>query len=526
MKIVDLAQGTPEWHAHRAAHWNASDAPAMLGVSPYKTRAQLLRELATGIRPEVDAATQRLFDAGHHFEALARPYAEAIIGEELYPCVGVEGRYSASFDGITLMHDVVFEHKTLNDSIRDAVTHSGADGLPEHLRVQMEQQLMVSGARRVLFMASKWDGNVLLDRRHCWYHPDHDLRARIVAGWEQFERDLAEYRHEPSAPAPVVAQRVDGFGALSLQVEGRVLASNLDAFRASADAFIARLPRPDQLVDDQDFADADAAAKACADAEGRIKAAKDAALAQMADVDAVLRAADSVAEAIRSARLALEKAVKVEKESRKAELVRDAVDRVRIHYDLLNASLGEHGMEFHAAAVRAAMADAIKGKKALSSMRDAIDAAVADAKVGASLQAEELRARVAALAEFSDFDHLFPDRVQLCAMKSPGDLRNLARARIAEHQQREAARAAAERARAEESAGDVAAPAAVAGTSTAAAAETPFTLADIKSRIHPLSITAEGLESIGIVPKGRLYTDWPRILRALVGAITTKEHTA
>lgn len=62
MKIVDLQQGSPEWHAHRAKHFNASDAPAMMGASKYKTRTQLLQEYATGIRPEVDSATQYLFD--------------------------------------------------------------------------------------------------------------------------------------------------------------------------------------------------------------------------------------------------------------------------------------------------------------------------------------------------------------------------------------------------------------------------------------------------------------------------------
>lgn len=35
--------------AHRAQHHNASEAPAMMGCSPYKTRAQLVREMATGI---------------------------------------------------------------------------------------------------------------------------------------------------------------------------------------------------------------------------------------------------------------------------------------------------------------------------------------------------------------------------------------------------------------------------------------------------------------------------------------------
>ena len=108
MQTVNLIQGSPQWHEHRRNHFNASDAPAMMGESSYKTRTQLLHELKTGITPEVDAATQRRFDDGHRVEALARPIAEGIIGEELYPCVGVEGKLSASFDGLTMDERINF----------------------------------------------------------------------------------------------------------------------------------------------------------------------------------------------------------------------------------------------------------------------------------------------------------------------------------------------------------------------------------------------------------------------------------
>src|SRR3990167_1440653 len=114
MQTLNLIQGTPEWHKHRATHFNASDAPAMLGISRYKSRSQLIKELATGIVPEVDEATQRRFADGHRFEALARPLAEEIIGDELSPVTGTNGKYSASFDGITFGGTVIFEHKTLN----------------------------------------------------------------------------------------------------------------------------------------------------------------------------------------------------------------------------------------------------------------------------------------------------------------------------------------------------------------------------------------------------------------------------
>ena len=43
MKTLQLNQGSKEWHEHRSTHWNASDAPAILGCSPYKSRSELLR---------------------------------------------------------------------------------------------------------------------------------------------------------------------------------------------------------------------------------------------------------------------------------------------------------------------------------------------------------------------------------------------------------------------------------------------------------------------------------------------------
>lgn len=545
MKTLNLVQGTPEWHQHRATHFNASDAPAMLGVSPYKTRAQLVRERATGITPEVDAATERRFADGHRFEALARPLAEEIIGEDLFPCVGEDGALSASFDGLTMLWDTAWEHKTLNNDLREMVWAGDDSHLPEHYRVQMEQQLMVSGAERVLFMASKWEGNTLIEERHCWYAGDPQLRERIIAGWEQFAADVSSYKPEAAAVAASVAKPVEGFGTLSLRVEGRVLASNLDAFRADAEAFIARLPKPADLRDDQDFADAEQAVKACSEAETRIKAAKDAALAQMADVDAVLRTADVIAETVRAARLALDKVVKAEKERRRGEIVEHYVGHVRAHVESINATLGAHAISLPAS-LRTDIASAAKGKKTLGSITDACDEAAANAKIAASQQAERIRACIVVLDEHAEHAHLFADRVQLCASKSPDDLRNLITARVAEHERREAARLEAERERIRQeeaarlhreqeeqavadssigiaSAGGVSdsgevpdrvrhltcsgshvqgggTPAADGLRTAAAAPLSKIKLGEINAAIGPLSITAEGLAQLGFNP--------------------------
>ena len=122
MRTHNLIQGSPEWHAYRLKHFNASDAPAMMGCSPDKTRSALLRERHTEINADVSEAEQRRFDDGHRFEDLARPLAEVIIGEDLYPVTGSSGHYSASFDGLPLGKPVPWEHKTINDELRAVLT--------------------------------------------------------------------------------------------------------------------------------------------------------------------------------------------------------------------------------------------------------------------------------------------------------------------------------------------------------------------------------------------------------------------
>lgn len=326
MKIVQLQQGSPEWHAHRARYFNASDAPAMMGCSTYTTRAQLLRDLHTGMTGRVDAATQRRFDDGHRFEALARPLAEAIIGDDLYPVVGSEGRLSASFDGLTLDEGTAWEHKTLNDALRAILPAEGVGGpevgaaLPLQNRVQMEQQCMVSGAGRELFTASRWSSDdELVEARHCWYTPDAELRAAIASGWQQLEADLAAYTLPPAAEPAPIGRAPDSLPALRIEVTGAVTASNLAEFKHTALAAIRSVNR--DLKTDADFADADKAAKWCADVEARLKAAKEHALSQTASIDELFKALDDIAAESKAVRLDLDKLVKRRKDEVREQAV-------------------------------------------------------------------------------------------------------------------------------------------------------------------------------------------------------------
>jgi predicted phage-related endonuclease len=445
MKLIDHPQGSVEWLAHRAQHFNASDAPAMLGVSPYKTRAALLRELHTGVSVDIDIATQKRFDNGHRAEALARPLAEKIIGEDLYPVVGAEGRLSASFDGLTMDETQGFEHKALNDELRavfrqiDALApcDDAAPGqlLPIYHRAQMEQQLMISGAERVLFMSSEFDadGN-LVEEHHCWYYPDDEMRGAILQGWVQFAEDLANYSLPPAAEAAPVGKAPETLPALRIEVTGQVTASNLAEFKKTALTAIRSVNR--ELKTDADFADADKAIKWCGDVESRLKAAKEHALSQTASIDALFKALDDISAEARTVRLDLDKLVN----RRKTEVKEEAVARARRALDDHIARLNAEIAPFRLPPVVADFAGCIKGLKSVASMQDKLDGLLATAKIAAEADARAIRGNVTTFKQEGEgFEFLFADLGQIIH-KAAGDFLELVQGRIAQHKVAEAER--------------------------------------------------------------------------------------
>lgn len=441
MKTIDLIQGSPEWLAHRAQHFNASDAPAMLGCSPYTTRTELLARMKTGITQDVDAGTQRRFDDGHRFEALARPLAEQIIGEELSPVTGTNGQLSASFDGLTFMGDTAFEHKTLGEPLRYTPWDEGNGyHLPLHYQVQMEQQLLVSGAERVLFMATKWADDTLIEERHCWYASDAALRAKIVAGWEQFAKDLIEFTPTAAEVKPT-GRAPETLPALHIVINGGVSASNLDEFKQTALAAIQGVNR--ELTTDVHFADAEKAVKWCSDIEDRIKAAKDHALSQTASIDALFKTMDEISAEARRVRLDLDKLVKARKESMKAEIVASGVAAMAKHIRDLNAAMPGNYMP----QVPADFGGAIKGLRTIDSITNAVDTELARVKIAANDIANRVHANLHTLR---DAGIGIPADLATLVVKAPDDFAAVIAQRAAAEKAKEEAER--ERIRAEEAA--------------------------------------------------------------------------
>ncbi|QHQ25885.1 YqaJ viral recombinase family protein [Pectobacterium parvum] len=333
MQIINVQQDTDAWHALRAKHFTASEAPVMMAASGKMRRDELLRMKATGTEREVSEWVQKnLFDKGHEYEAAARIIVEGIIGDELFPATAVsdDDRLLASFDGITMMEDTVFEHKMWNASLAE---HVNNHDLPPEYYWQLEQQLLVSEARRAIFVVS--DGT---EENFAWmeYLPVAGRAAALLAGWEQFEQDLKSYS------APAINELPQGkaimrLPALLVEIEGTVKQSNLAVYEGEALAFIRAINT--NLTTDQDFADAEETAKFCDKAEKELDLIKQQALSQTVQIDQLFRTIDILREEMRGKRLELTKLVKSRKDEIRAEIISKAKEDLAQHINVLNADL-------------------------------------------------------------------------------------------------------------------------------------------------------------------------------------------
>ncbi len=191
--LFKLVQGTPAWHEHRAKFRNASETPAVLGASPWMTPYELWL-VKTGRKVVEETAPMR---HGTAMEPVARAAFEEETGLIMQPQVVVDGEYSASLDGITLSGDILVELKCPYKGQTSELWQTVKSGtVPEHYRLQVQHQLMVSQARRAHLYV--FDGAVGIN---IVIEPDEITFARIREGWDLFQPYL-----ESDTPPPLTEQ--------------------------------------------------------------------------------------------------------------------------------------------------------------------------------------------------------------------------------------------------------------------------------------------------------------------------------
>ncbi|WP_079218900.1 YqaJ viral recombinase family protein [Herbaspirillum robiniae] len=528
MQIHALEQGSDAWNQFRLTHYGASEAAVMLGLSKKATRSELLRMKHLGDAKKFSEWVQtHILDHGHQVEAMARPIVEDLIGDELYPVTcstllmpaWASYEISASCDGLTMTEDTAFEHKQYNTELFASVK---AGIVPEEHLPQCQQVLLVTGAQRLYFVVS--DGTEE-NMAYAVVTPDQAWFDRILAGWCQFDKDLAAYQL-PEAEKVLAAEPVKALPAVFVQVSGQIeVRQNFDAYEVAVRSFLdGQLIREPKT--DQDFVDLDGQIKMMKEAETALDAAEAQMLAQISNVDDAKRQKDLLAKLLREHRLMAEKLLASEKERRRAELIETARKSFSSHVAAIQEEIV--GVTFSASMPD--FAGAIKGLKTLTSMQDKLDAALANGNAESDQKAADIRKKLAWVNENADAHRaLLPD-LQILISKPMEDFTLTVTSRI----EKDAARQVAERdrirqeeadrlerqtamqqqnliaERAQESESAAQAPRAAASTVPAAmtaqrrepTGQPTLRLGQICERIAPLSITADGLAALGFVHSG------------------------
>ena len=177
--IIQLKQGSQEWLDYRQKMFNASETAAVLGVSPWLTPYQLWLSKTGRSVTKATLAMQH----GTDMEPAARVAYELQTGNVMQPLVLQDGRYSASLDGMNLEGDLILEVKCpfkcqASTLWQDAV----AGAVPEYYRLQVQHQLMVSGAALAHFWVFDGNQSLLISIER-----DEAAMEAISRGWEGFQ---------------------------------------------------------------------------------------------------------------------------------------------------------------------------------------------------------------------------------------------------------------------------------------------------------------------------------------------------
>lgn len=426
--LKNVLQGTKEWLSIRASHFTASEAPAAFGVSLYLNRNELLQQKATGKCKEISDFQQSVFDKGHEAEANARAIAEDIVGEDLCPITATltidDLKLLASYDGATFTNNIIWEHKLWSEELAKQIEDNN---ISEHYSIQLDQQLLISCAKKCLFMTS--DGTIN-NCKWMWYETTDEKKAAVITTWNQFKKDLEMYEQKEfnDKPEPAAIMQLP---TLSIQIKGEVTVSNLPEFKAAAENFISKINT--DLKTDNDFSDAEATVKFCDETEKKLESAKAAAIGQTASIDELMRTIDFIKESIRSKRLTLEKLVKTQKESIKTKIIDDAYKVCAEHQSGIASEFSRLNFYSLSNLSRQSFETACKNKRTLASLHNAVDTEVAAIKIKLNDLAMIIRKN---LSHLPDDLSIFRD-LQSIITKPEEDFKLLVESRIADQKRKE-----------------------------------------------------------------------------------------
>lgn len=446
MELLNLEQGTSEWLEARKSHFTASDAPAVMGASKYKTRKQLLDEKSGAETEVITPAKQKLFNKGHKAEDEARNVLALETLDEYLPCVGIQTEIQglplmASFDGRSDDEDHLFEHKLWNQTLAENVRNGALE--PSHYW-QLEHQLLVDEkAEYVLFVVSDGTGQ---NREMMKYYSQPERREELIKAWAIFQKDLES--HQVEAKQETVVADKQNLPAIICSVKGSQITTNISSCLVEVQK-LAKAEMSRAFETDQDFADKDQLNKDVKKARAELKERVASVKAEFVSYSEFEEVALKMDEVLQKMQSHGEKQVKQAKDTKKMNLQNEALAKITAHVNECDEIIKAPFSIEQVVSVSPEFAQAMKNKRTIASIEDALDTEVNKWKVLLTTATEVIAPNFKFLeSEASEYKFLFQDVFTLINQPEES-FKAIVTTRINEHKKIEAERLAEEKARIE-----------------------------------------------------------------------------
>lgn len=187
-----MEQGSKEWHDLRKSKIGASDAPVIMGVSPWKTAYELYIEKMMGTQQEITPSMAR----GIALEESARERFQDKTGILMMPQVVLSSEREwqmASLDGISFDGTSILEIKHANKEVFEMAVQGD---VPDYYMIQIQHALDTTGAAKCYYVVSNGEKDVWVE-----VFPEKKLIQKIREANERF------YDRMQSGEAPALTDR-------------------------------------------------------------------------------------------------------------------------------------------------------------------------------------------------------------------------------------------------------------------------------------------------------------------------------
>jgi putative phage-type endonuclease len=152
-QIVDVKQGSDEWHSMRRETIGASEVATLFGCNPWQTLNQLL---VAKFEPPVTRKATSSQARGHKLEQVMRQQYELCFGTDIRNTDYVlrDGQMSCSLDAVDSLNECVVEMKAPNAE----VVRMARDGMcPVYYWLQIQMQMLLSGIDEARYIVHNGD---------------------------------------------------------------------------------------------------------------------------------------------------------------------------------------------------------------------------------------------------------------------------------------------------------------------------------------------------------------------------------